>query len=870
MLDAQVMKISPLIYISIPFFYSFKPGSRLSLSSRLDILSPSALSSQSDAGKTSSQPGPSSIPSSGGRGTNLHLPVRPSLKRPGSAKTLETVDDDEGFDLLDGLLDGDDESKEDPAQDDHARKIQKLDGHAHKKSKIMDTTNKNTDINSTIQSIVPPARKLHPLASAITKPSLQKGANPFSRSTDIAPTRVTLATAVPPESRAIDSTAMLQCVLNPAAAFKTPSSATTLTNMALAQKPMSNRHLSTAPVPALPAVLRTSIKGNTTVRLKNLSTRDDVDDDDDDFLEPAPRIIRKAVQPLYKKPGPALHAHTNNPSNKSDSGAAGLPLKAALGSIRGINSSKAQLNSELSMLKSEPTEQLAHCHEAPVEHLQHNQSTNKAIAVDTSVSAPSITAACKVPAGLPGVSAGVVKKPTTQRQFQRPRVNPLNPSQANHNGNLDNKTQAPEESQDPSGIVPLEDVEIIDLSGGSQIRDPQSFPRPAFTRPTVPPAAPRVIMNRNIHENTMSAEGLFPDFRPCSDTAVPSGELGTHDGTFRGGLMSAPMGAFGGKSLTRARAMNVPPPRIAIFDHRPFDHQEEEEKQPWREEEESHELEEEQEFEERRYGARDNYRGGGGGDYEDDYCEYEYNNPDNNWGNDNGNTSNQYYRNGTTNGTTNAPGSNRSPADWTILALRPSGIANDSTAVRSSFAVNDIDRRLHNAGATDLESILERRGGITIAEGSTSGNRTWWYRLPDLVPVAVLQSGRNPRDGSQVFIDYKNQFSGKSGGGATAEAKRAARAAGVAARAAGGGGSGGTKRQSKGEMGAADKGYWVTIDGQKMYIDAKGKELTGRAAYNASLKESGKTGSSGGADVKRKRKKAGGGGKRRFAKRSRK
>jgi len=136
------------------------------------------------------------------------------------------------------------------------------------------------------------------------------------------------------------------------------------------------------------------------------------------------------------------------------------------------------------------------------------------------------------------------------------------------------------------------------------------------------------------------------------------------------------------------------------------------------------------------------------------------------------------------------------------------------------------------------------------AAGSTEGG-SWWYRLPDFVPVSVLQRGHNPRDGTVVHIDYKNQFSGKSGGGATAAAKKAARAEGAASKSRNRktGNTAASNRNSGGSFGkSSTKGYWLTISGVKTYVDAKGKQLTGSAAWSASKKESEKAteGSSGG------------------------
>ncbi|KAL4527990.1 hypothetical protein Ndes2526B_g07777 [Nannochloris sp. 'desiccata'] len=155
------------------------------------------------------------------------------------------------------------------------------------------------------------------------------------------------------------------------------------------------------------------------------------------------------------------------------------------------------------------------------------------------------------------------------------------------------------------------------------------------------------------------------------------------------------------------------------------------------------------------------------------------------------------------------------------------------------------------------------------AARSTEG-RSWWYRLPDLVPVSVLQHGHNPRDGTIVHIDYKNQFSGKSGGGATAAAKKAARAEGVASK------SRGTKtvntssnrNNAEGSDNSA-KGYWLTVSGVKTYIDSKGKEWTGRAAWTASKKESGKATEESFGGGRKSTKKAAGGTRKRDTKKGR-
>ena len=164
----------------------------------------------------------------------------------------------------------------------------------------------------------------------------------------------------------------------------------------------------------------------------------------------------------------------------------------------------------------------------------------------------------------------------------------------------------------------------------------------------------------------------------------------------------------------------------------------------------------------------------------------------------------------------------------------------------------------------------------------TGNDQPWWILLPDFVPVSILSTGWNPRDKSEVYIDYRNQFSGKSGGGATKASKEATRRR---AKGQGDGGEGGDVRGTIGVGGKSGRnahdaygpqatGHWLTIDGVKTYIDAKGNQLTGRAAYGASLKECGKKVPSGGrksgktstkatiATATKKRKKNSGGGGR--------
>ncbi len=185
----------------------------------------------------------------------------------------------------------------------------------------------------------------------------------------------------------------------------------------------------------------------------------------------------------------------------------------------------------------------------------------------------------------------------------------------------------------------------------------------------------------------------------------------------------------------------------------------------------------------------------------------------------------------------------RNGADWTIPAMY-------NNTINQQYQQQQHDQP-HAAA-----------GGATAGGEFSTGTRSWWYRLPDLVPVSVLQHGYNPRDGTIVHIDYKNQFSGKSGGGATAAAKKAARAAGAGAT---------KSRTSTKSTGGLDtttstKGYWLTISGVKTYI-SDGKELTGRAAWSASKKDNGQD--SGGSGSGRKKTKGASGARKRATKKSR-
>jgi len=122
-------------------------------------------------------------------------------------------------------------------------------------------------------------------------------------------------------------------------------------------------------------------------------------------------------------------------------------------------------------------------------------------------------------------------------------------------------------------------------------------------------------------------------------------------------------------------------------------------------------------------------------------------------------------------------------------------------------------------------------------------SQPWWLRFPDLVPVAVLRAGVNPRDAAPVYIKYELQFSGKGGTGATASARadaRRARAAGESPGNALDPRRNRNFRAGKGkDSGRGAPGYWITISGIKTYVTADGTQLTGSVAYLEASKEMG-------------------------------
>lgn len=89
----------------------------------------------------------------------------------------------------------------------------------------------------------------------------------------------------------------------------------------------------------------------------------------------------------------------------------------------------------------------------------------------------------------------------------------------------------------------------------------------------------------------------------------------------------------------------------------------------------------------------------------------------------------------------------------------------------------------------------------------------WWKRLSDFVPISELSGGINPRDGSQVTIDFASQFKGTSMPSPGSEKKR---------------------NQTKKKTSSQSKGYWISDEnGEKCFVTPTGDTLRGRAGYVA-------------------------------------
>lgn len=95
----------------------------------------------------------------------------------------------------------------------------------------------------------------------------------------------------------------------------------------------------------------------------------------------------------------------------------------------------------------------------------------------------------------------------------------------------------------------------------------------------------------------------------------------------------------------------------------------------------------------------------------------------------------------------------------------------------------------------------------------------WWKRFTDFVPVSELSSGRDPRNGSTVFVHYMSQFKGtKIPQGSNINSNSNHSDSDI------------RKHRKKNSIGG---GHWVSRDGERCYVTDRGENLSGRAAYIA-------------------------------------
>lgn len=110
----------------------------------------------------------------------------------------------------------------------------------------------------------------------------------------------------------------------------------------------------------------------------------------------------------------------------------------------------------------------------------------------------------------------------------------------------------------------------------------------------------------------------------------------------------------------------------------------------------------------------------------------------------------------------------------------------------------------------------------------------WWLLLPDFVPVRELARGIDPRNHTKVHVIYEKQFTSES---SSAHSRDKDKNLGP-----GGGGvlydddvpvvKKSKKRKISGD-GSGSGGSWFHSEGRKIFRDAQGNELTGRAAWKA-------------------------------------
>lgn len=110
------------------------------------------------------------------------------------------------------------------------------------------------------------------------------------------------------------------------------------------------------------------------------------------------------------------------------------------------------------------------------------------------------------------------------------------------------------------------------------------------------------------------------------------------------------------------------------------------------------------------------------------------------------------------------------------------------------------------------DTTLHGLPDVVMVNGSM---QPWWRRLSDFVPISELSGGVDPRDGSQVQIDFASQFKGTSMPSPGSE----------------------KTKKKKTNLSSQSKGYWISDgNGEKCFVTPAGDTLRGRAGYVAYTK----------------------------------
>lgn len=217
---------------------------------------------------------------------------------------------------------------------------------------------------------------------------------------------------------------------------------------------------------------------------------------------------------------------------------------------------------------------------------------------------------------------------------------------------------------------------------------------------------------------------------------------------------------------------------------------------------------------------------------------------------------------------------------------RPSAASNWNSGNREAQHGRQQQRQTQPHGSFQTDSSAPYQNSAAIFESpqqaAAAAQSAWYSRLPHFCPVGAFQGGRNPRDNSQVFVDFRRQFSGmkrkapkrgtagRSGDAGNNFGNNGTGGRGYGYGASNGGGNGGGEYGnsgfcSGGAMGRGNvqggavgrspqggrdasmstpavtptqqRGFWTTGAFGREFTTTDGKKLTGKHAYAAYRKE---------------------------------